>query len=211
MFVFEEMEKMKKVLTILAVLIVLTSAVFAASEVHTIRVKADVTEVVPAFQLWLGETKINATKTNATPVAFTDNATYNLVDDGSAIDTGFNLDAGGSVTVYAVLANKAKINKAYTLTFSDGVFAVTRNGAPGSLNPTIAIEAGAVITGTSAVAKTVEAANAPVQVTFNGTTVTATDPKLATATYNYTGDPTIDPTAEDEYYYANIVLTVATV
>ena len=206
MFIFEEMKKMKKVLTILAVLAIVTFAVFADSEVHKIRIKADVDEVVPAFQLWLG-----ATKTNTTPVVFTNNATYNLVDDATAIDTGFNLDAGGSVTVYAVLANKAKINKAYTLTFSDGVFAVTRNGSSGSLNPTIATEAGAVITGTSAVAKTVDAANAPVQVTFNGTTVTATDPKLATATYNYTGDPTIDPTAEDEYYYANIVLTVATV
>ena len=54
-------------------------------------------------------------------------------------------------------------------------------------------------------------ADSPVKVTFNGTTVTATEPKLATAVYNYTGDPTIDPTAEDEYYYANIVLTVATV
>ena len=198
---------MKKVLTILAVLIVLTSAVFAESEVHTIRVKADVTEVVPAFQLWLG-----ATKTNTTPVVFTDNATYNLVDDATAIDTGFNLDAGGSVTVYAVLANKAKINKAYTLTFSDGVFTVKRNSVGGTLEPSITTTAlDPKITGTSSIVKTSEADDAPVEVTFNGTTVTATDPKLATAVYNYTGDPTIDPTAEDEYYYANIVLTVATV
>ena len=197
---------MKKVLTILAVLIVLTSAVFAESEVHTIRVKADVTEVVPAFQLWLGETK-----TNTTPVVFKNNATYNLVDDATAIDTGFNLDAGGSVTVYAVLANKAKINKAYTLTFSNGVFNVTRNGGAGTLVPSIETTAGAVIVGTSAIAKLDDAvADSPVEVTFNGTTVTAADPKLATAVYSYTGDPTIDPTAEDEYYYANIVLTVST-
>lgn len=207
MFIFEEMKKMKKVLTILAVLAIVTFAVFADSEVHTIRIKADVTEVVPAFQLWLG-----ATKTNTTPVEFTNNATYNLVDDASAIDTGFNLDAGGKVTVYAVLANKAKINKAYTLTFSDGVFSVKRNTVGGTLVPSITTTAlDPKITGTSSIVKTSEAADAPVEVTFNGTTVTATEPKLATAVYNYTGDPTIDPTAEDEYYYANIVLTVATV
>lgn len=208
MFIFEEMKKMKKVLTILAVLAIVTFAVFADSEVHTIRIKADVDEVVPAFQLWLG-----ATKTNTTPVEFTNNATYNLVDDASAIDTGFNLDAGGSVTVYAVLANKAKINKAYTLTFSDGVFSVKRNTVGGTLVPSIATTAlDPEITGTSAIAKLDDAvADSPVKVTFNGTTVTATEPKLATAVYNYTGDPTIDPTAEDEYYYANIVLTVATV
>ena len=198
---------MKKVLTILAVLAIVTFAVFADSEVHKIRIKADVDEVVPAFQLWLG-----ATKTNTTPVVFTNNATYNLVDDATAIDTGFNLDAGGSVTVYAVLANKAKINKAYTLTFSDGVFSVKRNTVGGTLVPSITTTAlDPKITGTSSIVKTSEADDAPVEVTFNGTTVTATDPKLATAVYNYTGDPTIDPTAEDEYYYANIVLTVATV
>lgn len=206
MFLVEEMKKMKKVLTILAILALVTFAVFADSEVHTIRIKADVTEVIPAFQLWLG-----ATKTNTTPVAFTNNATYSLVDDATAIDTGFNLDAGGTVTVYAVLANKAKINQAYLLTFSDGVFSVKRNGTGGDLTPAITTEAGSVITGTSAVAKTTSADDAPVKVTFNGTTVTATDPKLATATYDYTGDPTIDPTAADEYYYANIVLTVETV
>ena len=200
------MKKMKKVLTILAVLIVLTSAVFAASETHTIRVKADVTEVIPAFQLWLGETK-----TNTAPVAFTDAATYNLTDDATAIDTGWNLDNGGNVTVYAVLANKPKSNNLYTLTFSDGKFSVTRNGVAGTLDPSIATTARAsLITGTSAIEKTSSADDAPVQVKFNGTTVTATEPTLATAVYTYAGDPTIDPTAEGEFYFANIVLTVST-
>ena len=41
---------MKKAITILAVLIVLVGAVFA-NETHTIKVKADVTEVVPVFGL----------------------------------------------------------------------------------------------------------------------------------------------------------------
>ena len=197
---------MKKVLTILAVMAIVTCAVFADSETHKIRIKADVTEVVPAFQLWLG-----ATKTNTTPVAFSDGATYYLTDDATAIDTGFNLDEGGSVTVYAVLANKAKINKAYILTFSDGVFNVTRNNVAGTLVPSIATTAlDPEIGGTSSIIKTSAADDAPVKVTFNGTTVTETDPKLATAIYSYVADTEIDPTAEDEYYYANIVLTVAT-
>ena len=199
---------MKKVLTILAVLIVLTSAVFAAdSETHTIRVKADVTEVVPAFQLWYGDAK-----TNTNPNAFTNAANYNPYNtDASAIDVGFNLDEGGPVTVYAVLANKAKINKAYTLTFSDGIFNVTRNKVDGTLEPSIATTAGTKITGTSAIAKTSEAADAPVQVTFNGTTVEDTNPQLATAVYTYDADTEIDPLAAGQFYYANIVLTVATV
>lgn len=197
---------MKKVLTILAVLAIVTFAVFADSEVHTIRIKADVTEVVPAFQLWLG-----ATKTNTTPVAFTDGATYNLVDDATAIDTGWNLDKGGNVTVYAVLANKPKSNRLYTLTFSDGKFSVTRNGEPGTLDPSIVTTAReSLITGASEIKKTSSADDAPVQVKFNGTTVTATEPTLATAVYTYVADTEIDPTAEDEFYYANIVLTVST-
>ena len=210
MFIFEEMKKMKKVLTILAVLIVLTSAVFADSEAHVIRVTADVTEVVPAFQLWLSvandESAIDAT-TNGTPNSFENAKEYKLVDNATAVDTGFNLDEGGHVSVYAVLANKAKSNKAFTLTFSNGVFNVKKNGSSATLVPEIATTAGSVITGTSAIEKTSSATGAPVQVTFNGTTVTATDPKLATATYSYVADSAIDPGV----YYADIVLTVATI
>ena len=192
---------MKKVLTILAVLIVLTSAVFAASEVHTIRVKADVTEVVPAFQLWLG-----ATKTNTAPVVFTNNETYNLVDDATAIDTGFNLDEGGFVTVFAKLANAAKTTKSYTLKFSDGVFNVKKNTSDDTLEPTIVTTALSAFTGISSITKVTPAAeDSDISVAFNGTTVT--DPAdLAKAVYTYAATPTIDPGV----YYANIVLTVST-
>ena len=75
----------------------------------------------------------------------------------------------------------------------------------------ITTTAGTVITGTSAIAKTSDAAGAPVRVTFNGTTVTASNPQIATAAYAYTGDPTIDPNDEGEFYYADITLTIATV
>ena len=199
---------MKKFFAILMIVLMATAIVFADSEAHTIKIKADVASQVPAFQLWYGEAK-----TNTTPTVFTNSASYDEAYDSEAeaVDTGFNLDVGGTVTVYAVLANAAKINAAYTLTFSDGVFAVKRNAISGTLAPTITTTAGSVITGTSAIAKTTAAADAPVQVTFNGTTVTASNPQLATAAYAYTGDPTIDPNATGEFYYADITLTVATV
>lgn len=196
---------MKKIFAILLVAFVTFGMVFAAAETHIIKIKADVTEITPAFQLVYG-----VNKTNTTPNVFTNNASYDPYDS-AAIDTGFNLDAGGTVTVTAVLANKAKTKTAYTLTFSDGVFDVKRNGTDGTLVPSIVTTAGDVITGTSAVAKASEAADAPVNVTFNGTTVTATNPVLATATYTYTADPTIDPNADGEFYYADILLTVAAV
>ena len=209
---------MKKLIAILAIMVVLAGFVFAAtpasgdSETHKIKVKADVTEVVPQFQLWYG-----TNKTNTTPADFANGVEYTPYAT-AAIDVGFNLDANGSVTVTAVLANKAKINKAFDLAFSDGVFAVKKNGqddthAPSSITTT----AGDVITGTSSIAKVIAAnaqeaaADAAVRVTFNGTTVTATNPVLATAVYAYTADPTIDPNPAGEFYYADIVLTVTAV
>ena len=205
MFVFEEMKKMKKVLTVLAILVILTSAAFAAaSETHTIRVKADVTQVVPAFQLWLGEAK-----TNATPTVFTDTASYDEYA-AAAIDTGFNLDAAGTVTVVAKLANLAKINKIYTLTFSDGVFAVKRNGSDDTYGPS-SIAATANTAEIVGITDIEETDDDEITVTFNGTTVTAASPTLATVVYTYPGDPTIDPNVGGTFYYANIVMEVATV
>jgi len=204
MFVFEEMKKMKKVLTVLAILVILTSAAFAAAETHTIRVKADVTQVVPAFQLWLGEAK-----TNATPNDFTDTASYNEYA-AAAIDTDFNLDAAGTVTVVAKLANLAKINKIYTLTFSDGVFAVKRNGSDDTYGPT-SIAATANTDEIAGITDIEETDDDEITVTFNGTTVTAVSPTLATVVYSYPGDTTIDPNVGGTFYYANIVMEVATV
>ena len=205
MFVFEEMKKMKKVLTVLAILVILTSAAFAAaSETHTIRVKADVTQVVPAFQLWLGEAK-----TNATPNDFTDTASYNEYA-AAAIDTDFNLDAAGTVTVVAKLANLAKINKIYTLTFSDGEFAVKRNGSDGTYGPS-SIAATANTAEIAGITDIDETDDDVITVTFNGTTVTADSPTLATVVYSYPGDTTIDPNVGGTFYYANIVMEVATV
>ena len=218
---------MKKLIAILAIMMVIVGAVFADptptpesgnSETHKLHVKSNVLEVVPAFQLWFGDgTVATVEKTNATPNDFVNGGSYDPYAN-AALYVGFTLDEGGDVTVVAVLANKAKINKAFDLAFSDGTFSVNRNGQPETFGPTsITTTAGGVITGTSSIAKVKEAnaeaaaADAAVRVTFNGTTVTATNPVLATAIYSYTGDPTIDPNATGEYYYADIVLTVTAV
>ena len=223
---------MKKAITILAILAIVVGAVFATSETHTLRVKADVTAVEPAIQLKLN---VNDYKTNGsaneyyqavevegvlTPTQhnYTDYAT-----DGNAFDTGFNLDAAGSVTAYAYLANYAKTNKIYTLHFSDGVFSVKRNGnpedyAPSSITSSAGASAATFYTtalGTAHVDPQDEESalltNQDITVTFLGKTVETKDVILAQAVFAYPGDTTIDPTtSENPWYYANITLTVST-
>ena len=192
---------MKKLIAILTIAIVLVSAVFAASENHTLKIQAEVGTVVPAFQLQYGNT---SNKTNETPTVFANSASYDPFD-AAAIDTSIALDEGGVVTVKAILANAAKIVKMYTLHFQDGVFTVNRNTVSGTLVPTIATTAGTAGTGIATIAKASEAADADVNVTFNGTTATASQ-ILATATYTYAADTAIDPGT----YVADIVLVIST-
>ena len=98
---------------------VLVGALFAATENHQIKITVTIAAEVPAFQLMYSTANSNssgvkygtapATKADATPVA---------VD----IDFESNADGDRKVTVDARIANAAKQNKVYTLTFSDGVF-----------------------------------------------------------------------------------------
>ena len=193
---------MKKVLAVMAIMLVIVGAVFAA-ETHTIKIKADVSEVIPAFQLNLLAPAETYT-TNTTPNVYSASGSYGDLTNLTAKDTNFNLDNGGDVYVNVVLANLAKTVGVYTLSFGGGTFAVNRNSVGGSLAPVITTAAGSVTTGISSIAKASEAAGADVNVTFNGTTVTADSPVVATATYAYTGDTTIDPGT----YYADITLTI---
>lgn len=193
---------MKKVLTILAVLVLVAGFAFAAEE-HKIHIKADVTEIVPAFQLSYSTVKTNSTSpaSYAAATPYAPNAA-----DTAAIDVGFNLDEDGSVLVTATIGNAAKQKQNYTLTFKDGVFAVARNGVTASQThapKTIAATAAAsAFTGTSEIT----ASGAVITVKFNGTKCTANS-TIGTATYTYEADNTIDPGT----YYANLVMEVATV
>lgn len=213
---------MKKLIAILAIAIVLVGAVFA-DEAHNITIQADVTGIDPAFRLVAG-TGNSAVATNSpttgNPVAF--GAATDLTKAYG--DTGFNLDAGGSFTVYAKLANLPKQVQAYSLIFSDGVFSVKRNTAAGFLAPSsVAVTKGSNGTGVIDMAGggTTTVSNPKVTgttkptvtcdaVTFklDGTTVTVADYLLATAVYTYPADTTIDPTAANTYYEATITLTV---
>ena len=215
---------MKKAITILAVLIVLVGAVFATSEQHDIRIKADVTAVEPAFQLKFQpkNLEINSYATNSGKAAYTGSASYAAQADNAAIDINFNLNEDGSVVAYAYLANQAKTNRVYTLAFSGGDFAAKKNKGAFTHSPTsittAVMDGQAAVTRTSDDAALYEVAlvageqtNRNITVTFHGKTVETADVALAKATYAYTGDDDIDPTTEAEpWYYANITLTVST-
>ena len=207
---------MKKAITILAVLIVLVGAVFA-DETHTIRVKADVTEVLPAFQLALltpAQTYTTNKPAEGDPNVY-GVANYDDLTDQTAKDINFNLDEAGTVNVEVYVANLAKTVKGFTFAFSDGVFNVSRNGVTNSgteQNPvyltygpnSITVSKGAEKTGFY----TTDLVNNVAKIKFTGKTLTNTEKGsvVASAIYNYPGDTTIDPGT----YYADITLTIAT-
>ena len=204
---------MKKIFIIMLMLAVIFAGVFAA-ETHTLKIKADVTEVIPAFQLELLAPAAVAT-TNTTPTAFSASATYNPLTTETAKDVNFNLDEDGTVTVQCNLANLAKTNKAYTLTFGGGTFAAKKNGSTFSHVPSSVVSVkGADVADTYTITRagTVGVGNEVITVTFHGKTVTTAPAVLATCVYSYTGDPEIDPTTEAEpYYFADVTLTIAAV
>jgi len=226
---------MKKAITILAILIVLVSAVFAA-ETHKLTVRADVEETLPAFNLSYGGKNTNTVVTNVygtnSDVADPASLAYDIsarTVAGTA-DAGFNLNANDSFIVNAQVINAVKTNKAYTLEFGGGVFAVKRNTADGKLSPkqirvadthtsSAITSVGSLSQSTVLTAEQTKAANptpltASAVVTFSGTTGDGTvlaPLAVASATYEYIGDDTIDPISadgDDKWYYADITLTV---
>ena len=213
---------MKKVFAILLVMALVAGFIFADSEAHELRVKADVTEVLPAFNLY----HVAGSDTNSSAVVFTNGADYNtLKTDTAATDVGFNLDQEGSFSVVAEVVNNVKTTKSFTLAFTGGVFSVARNTVPGTYSPKkITVVNGddnAAIkeygtedpsdTNNDKTADTTDTLEASTSVTFSGKTGEASvaNPiKIATATFSYAGDDSIDPTATDKYYYADIMMTV---
>jgi len=204
---------MKKIFMFLLVTLMVISGVFAA-EIHTIKIKADIVEVIPAFQLELLSPAVSYI-TNTTPNAFSASATYNALTTETAKEVNFNLDEDGTVTVQCNLANLAKTNRAYTLTFGGGTFAAKKNGSAFSHVPSSIVSAkGADVADTYTITRegTVGTGNEMITVTFHGKTVTVAPAVLATCVYSYTGDTEIDPNTEAEpYYFADITLTIAAV
>ena len=190
---------MKKVLTILVVLTLIAGFAFAdkTSETHTLTITASVDAAIPQFQLFRGTVKTNdsAAGFDAAALSYTDND-----------EAGFNLDEGGSVEVKARVVNLAKQKQNYNLTFSNGTFGVKRDGEDQSFDPT-SITVSKNNETTDGVTLSQENGSTTVTAAFNGTKMTEGNYLIATATYAYTGDSTIDPGE----YTANIVLTVAAV
>ena len=221
---------MKKLIAILAIMVVLVGAVFATTntETHKIRIYSVVDEILPTFQLrYAAESAI----TNNSTVRFSNNATYldpttglnnNTTDSfDSHFDIGAETAEGALTVVFTCNlvadadTNFAKTQKSFTITFSDGVFAVKRSGVTENqtLAPySITSVAGVVTTGITSITPnnengastyTTGAKSSSTTVAFSGETVTAAQ-VLTTATYAYTGDPTIDMGT----YYADIVMTI---
>lgn len=207
---------MKKAITILAVLIVLVSAVFAVNpETHSIKVKADVSEVLPVFQLKLttrvyNEQASDTYTTNATDPALFGVSNHAELATQTAKDVNFNLDQGGVVDVAVYIANNARTTHAYTLAFGGGEFTniYRHNELGANVIPAIASSNGNAIEHfyTIGDGDTISGSNKKVVVTFLGKTITNEQKSnaLATATYTYTGDPEIDLGT----YYADISLTI---
>ena len=194
---------MKKVITILAILVVLTSAVFAASETHTLRLSATVDTVLPQFQLVYG-----GYRTNTGANAFADEADYNLTESAIDVSEVLILDEDGdqSIEFSVVLANKPKAgrgtSRSYTLTFSGGTFAsVTKAGVAAPMAATIVTSNGAkyndgvTVTGVG---------YTTAKVTL-GTEPSAAGNEIVKATYTYEGDRTVDPGT----YTTDIILSIA--
>ena len=225
---------MKKLITILMVLAIVVGAVFAESETHSIRIKSDVDGELPMFQLILlnstGVTnnEVNNQTTNTTPNAFGtgENDSYaGNETDATAVDVGFNLDEGGTVTFIAKCANAARFSsndtgRIYTLVFTGGTFRVSRYGVASTttgegeqavttyeeLAPAITVKQTTNPSGFTYP----ETINNGVKVKIGtsgvktGETAGAT---MATAEFKYTADKSIDPGT----YYADVTLTITQV
>lgn len=225
---------MKRLIAILMVLAIVVGAVFAESETHSIRIKSDVDAELPRFQLILlsstGVTnnEVNNQTTNTTPNAFGtgENDSYAVNDtNATAVDVGFNLDEGGTVTFLAKCANAARFSstdtgRIYTLVFTGGTFRVSRYGVAstttgeGEQAVTTYEELAPVIT----VKQTTNPSGFAYPETINngvkvkigtsgvktGETAGAT---MATAEFKYTADKSIDPGT----YYADVTLTITQV
>ena len=207
---------MKKVIAIMMVLAIVAGFAFAA-DTHTIKVNGKVDEVLPIFQLYM---QLDAEQITNAAAAKYGNGTSTV--DATSVDLGFTLDKAGNIVVIAQLINPAKTTKYFNLVFTDGVFTVKRDTNSGTYAPTsISVVKGddnvgfeiSDLTDVKGVKVDFDGKTSGVtytdaqQVEHEGVVIDADHPHiLATATYAYPGDTTIDPSTEG--YEANIVLTI---
>ena len=223
---------MKKFFAILLVLALVVGFVFAAdgTENHTLTVYSVVGEKVPAFQLRYGNVKTNTNVKFTDGTTYddylADATTRSATNLDNAQATSFDISDittnngvhTAAFTVYLV-KNKdgynAKSTAKYTLTFSDGVFDdVYRKGVKSDLKPTnisvapndsaVEAEGNSAVGITSITPAAANPTSVATPVVFSGTTVNSDELLLATATYTWTADQTIDMGT----YFADIQLTI---
>ena len=195
---------MKKVLTVLAILVLVAGFSFA-DEVHTVKLKTLVGEVLPVFQLVFNSNATNSEK-NAVD---TTNGSY-VIGDPDRIDVGFDLSVSGdhSATFYAKVVKGtafAKTLNRYMLRFGGGEFNVRMAANPDELvqkKPTITlIKNSESITGIKRILSHLGPA---VTVEFNGETMTEDNVEIARAEYKWKGDSEIIPGT----YTTDVTLTI---
>ncbi len=206
---------MKRVIIALAIAIMVLPLAFAtdpAKEVHSLVLRSAVGKVTPAFQFeftsgMLGTSNPLVTNSGAEEFGAGNYDEYGT--DGSAIDVADISQYGLNLLFTAKLANEAKCNASYTLTFKAGGFEVTRNDVAGTLDPVDApyIEVAEDIDARLGLYITNLVQGESLQVRFNGTECATGD--LATFKVVYPADSTLDPTSSESYYYANISLEIS--
>ncbi len=195
-------------------------------ETHVIRIKSVVANIRPVFQLVLtgATSNVSAVNTsgfgsmtnagdaanNLTPNRFTGDNDYNPYDDDNAVDIGFSLSEGGSVTFVAQLGNATNTCERYNLQFSGGEFTgIKRYNRESENKGPSKIE---ITTGTvpdSGIDSIEKGSANDVNVNFKGQipSTTTLPLTLATAKFVYDGDKTID----SDTYYADVSMTVTSI
>ncbi len=202
---------MKKAIIITLILIAAMSCAFSATtETHTMRIKAQVGLVDPAFQFEFTSGMLNTTAeliTNSSAEIFK-NTTYTEFGTNETATEVADISRNNLLLLFtAKLANKAKSTDSYTLRFNAGGFDVTRSEVPGKLNPSnTEIALAEDIASRGGIDTTVSNVDNSIRLTFNGTE--CTEGALATFAVGYQADRTIDPMREG-YYYTDISLEIS--
>lgn len=204
---------MKKAILVALVLVVSVACVFSSisMERHSVRLKTIIDVSTPAFQFEFTSGMLdpyNVVVANADAEQYNSNKNYNEYGSEATAIRVADISREDLDLLFTVkLANRAKCNEIYTLQFSAGSFAVTRDGQPGTLDPddSPVVEASSDISSRLGVAAT-DVSETGLKLRFNGTDCTAGS--LATYRVHYTADGTIDENKEHEYYYADISLII---
>ena len=205
---------MKKAVIITMLLLISAACAFCldVGERHQINLKTNVKLTTPAFQLEFTSGMANpgnAVITNADGDEFRADGNHNeFGTEKTAIDVADISQETLDLLFTVKLANTAKCTENFTLLFSAGAFAVTRNLEPGTLEPDkdLALAVAKDIDARKGVVANVDGTNNCIRLHFNGANCTTGD--LATFRVRYSADPTIDDNDIGEYYYADIRLDI---